>query len=71
MALFLLKSLGDGSQVGAGTLIIFDLPAHCVAVGVPARVIGKFVDITSQPSINMDQTMDDRKNIMTFESEGI
>lgn len=25
--------IGDGSQVGAGTLVISDLPAHCVAVG--------------------------------------
>lgn len=26
-------NVGDGSQVGAGTLVISDLPAHCVAVG--------------------------------------
>lgn len=25
--------IGEGSQVGAGTLVISDLPAHCVAVG--------------------------------------
>ena len=25
--------VGDGCQVGAGTLVISDLPAHCVAVG--------------------------------------
>jgi serine O-acetyltransferase len=25
--------IGEGSQVGAGTLVINDLPAHCVAVG--------------------------------------
>ena len=25
--------IGDGSQVGAGTLVISDLPAHVVAVG--------------------------------------
>lgn len=60
--------IGEGSQVGAGTLVISDLPPHCVAVGVPARIIGSFVDITEQPSTTMNQIMDD---IATFESEGI
>jgi serine O-acetyltransferase len=63
--------IGDGSQVGAGTLVISDLPAHCVAVGVPARIIGSFVDVTAQPSIGMNQLMDDKNSIVTFESEGI
>jgi serine O-acetyltransferase len=64
-------TIGDGSQVGAGTLVISDLPAHCVAVGVPARIIGSFIDVTEQPSIGMNQLMDDRDSIVTFESEGI
>ena len=63
--------IGDASQVGAGTLVISDLPSHCVAVGVPARIIGSFVDVTEQPSIGMNQVVDDRKNIVTFESDGI
>lgn len=64
-------SIGDGSQVGAGTLVISDLPAHCVAVGVPARIIGSFIDVTEQPSIGMNQIMEDRDNIITFFSDGI
>jgi len=64
-------TIGDGSQVGAGTLVISDLPAHCVAVGVPARIIGSFIDVTEQPSIEMNQIMDDNSHIVTFESEGI
>ena len=64
-------SIGDGSQVGAGTLVISDLPPHCVAVGVPARIIGSFVDVTQQPSTSMDQMMDDKNIIFTFESDGI
>lgn len=63
--------IGEGSQVGAGTLVISDLPAHCVAVGVPARIIGSFIDVTEQPSIEMNQIMDDNSHIVTFESEGI
>lgn len=37
--------IGDGCQVGAGTLVIEDLPERSVAIGVPAKIIGKFVDV--------------------------
>jgi acetyltransferase-like isoleucine patch superfamily enzyme len=32
--------IGDGAVVGAGAVVTKDLPAQCIAVGVPARVIG-------------------------------
>lgn len=64
-------SIGEGTQIGASSLVISDLPSHCVAVGVPARIIGSFVDITEQPSIGMNQLMDDSSSIITFESDGI
>jgi serine O-acetyltransferase len=66
--------IGDGCQVGAGTLVISDLPAHSVAVGVPAKIIGSFVDVTEQPSIGMNQltgTRDFDEQIITFASGGI
>jgi serine O-acetyltransferase len=66
--------IGDGCQVGAGTLVISDLPAHSVAVGVPAKIIGSFVDVTEQPSIGMNQltgTRDFDEHIITFASGGI
>ena len=66
--------IGDGCQVGAGTLVISDLPAHSVAVGVPAKIIGSFVDVTEQPSIGMNQmtgTSDFDEHIVTFETGGI
>jgi acetyltransferase-like isoleucine patch superfamily enzyme len=31
--------VGEGSVVGANAVVTKDLPSHCVAVGVPARVI--------------------------------
>jgi serine O-acetyltransferase len=49
---------------------ITDLPAHSVAVGVPARIIGSFVDVTEQPSLSMNQLMDDSITTV-FESDGI
>ena len=58
--------IGDGCQVGAGGLVITDLPPHSVAVGVPVKIIGSFVDVTEQPSIEMNQMMN-----QTFLSDGI
>eukprot|EP00563_Minutocellus_polymorphus_P004836 CAMPEP_0181042658 /NCGR_PEP_ID=MMETSP1070-20121207/12274_1 /TAXON_ID=265543 /ORGANISM="Minutocellus polymorphus, Strain NH13" /LENGTH=653 /DNA_ID=CAMNT_0023120899 /DNA_START=119 /DNA_END=2080 /DNA_ORIENTATION=+ len=66
--------IGDGCQVGAGTLVIEDLPDHSVAVGVPARVIGTFVDVATQPAREMCQLGSKESDEMiqlTFESEGI
>ena len=47
-------NVNDGCQVGAGTLVIDDLPPHSVAVGVPAKVIGTYKD-ADNPSQTMDQ----------------
>ena len=58
--------IGDGCQVGAGGLVITDLPPHSVAVGVPVKIIGSFVDVTEQPSVEMNQMMN-----QTFLSDGI
>lgn len=65
--------VGDGCQVGAGTLVIGDLPPHSVAVGVPAKIIGSFADVASQPSIGMNQlgSKEADANIVTFETDGI
>lgn len=64
-------NIGDGCQIGAGTLVISDLPAHTVAVGVPAKIIGSFVDVTEQPSNVMNQMMDSGFTANPFQSEGI
>mmetsp|Transcript_22180 Transcript_22180/g.33778 ORF Transcript_22180/g.33778 Transcript_22180/m.33778 type:complete len:520 (+) Transcript_22180:307-1866(+) len=47
--------VGKGCQVGAGTLVIDDLPDHSVAVGVPAKIIGTYKEQESQPSRTMNQ----------------
>ncbi len=48
--------VGCGSKVGAGSVVVSDLPAHCVAVGVPAKVIKR--DVGKEPAKDMDQCAD-------------
>ncbi|MFO1350078.1 MAG: serine O-acetyltransferase [Gammaproteobacteria bacterium] len=32
--------IGEGSRVGAGSVVLADVPPHCTVVGVPAKVVG-------------------------------
>lgn len=47
--------VGDGAKVGAGSVVVQDIPAHSVAVGVPARVVRyekKMEPVEDQDSIS-------------------
>jgi len=35
-------TIGDNAVIGAGSVVTHDIPANCVAGGVPARVIRTF-----------------------------
>jgi len=32
-------SIGDGARIGANAVVVDDIPPHCTAVGLPARVV--------------------------------
>lgn len=32
-------TIGDGARVGANAVVVHDVPSHCTAVGIPARVV--------------------------------
>jgi serine O-acetyltransferase len=64
-------TIGEGCQIGAGGLVITDLPPHVVAVGVPVKIIGSFVDVTEQPSIEMNQMIIGGVEMDSFLSDGI
>jgi serine O-acetyltransferase len=46
--------IGEGSQIGAGSVVLDDVPAHVTAAGVPARVVGR--PLAAQPALEMDQS---------------
>ncbi|GFH17898.1 SATase_N domain-containing protein [Haematococcus lacustris] len=49
-------TVGAGSKVGAGSVVVTSLPAHCVAVGVPATIVKH--NINKEPVREMDQCTD-------------
>ncbi len=49
--------IGEGAKVGAGSLVLKDVPPHTSVAGVPARVIGKTSDLS--PALGMCQKFDD------------
>jgi len=49
--------IGDGAKIGSGSVVLTDIPPHCTATGVPAKVVGK--PCVAQPALEMDQHLDD------------
>lgn len=48
--------VGEGSKVGAGSVVLHEVPPHCTVVGVPARVVG--TPRAQQPALDMDQEIE-------------
>jgi serine O-acetyltransferase len=47
--------VGEGAKIGAGSVVLSDVPAHRTAVGVPARIIGGVE--TDQPALEMNHRL--------------
>lgn len=48
--------VGDCSKVGAGSVVLHEVPPHCTVVGVPARVVG--TPRAAHPALVMDQEIE-------------
>lgn len=49
--------VGEGAKIGAGSVVLSDVPPHRTAVGVPAKVVG--LPATFYPSLEMDHMIAD------------
>lgn len=49
-------NIGDDVIIGAGSVVTKDIPSGCIAVGNPARVIGKTIDYIEKHKMQMKNT---------------
>lgn len=48
--------IGEGAKIGAGSVVLNDVPAHCTVAGVPAKPVG--FPSHALPALEMDQDID-------------
>ena len=49
--------IGEGAKVGAGSVVLKDVPPHSTVAGVPAEVIGR--PVAETPALKMDHRLGD------------
>lgn len=50
-------TIGEGAKIGAGSVVLQNVPPHCTAAGVPAKIICKHKD-EDLPALNMDHALE-------------
>jgi len=48
--------IGEGAKIGAGSVVLEDVPAHCTVAGVPAKRVG--IPAHALPALEMDQSIE-------------
>jgi len=48
--------IGEGAKIGAGSVVVKEVPPHSTVTGVPARMLGKC--LSPAPALDMDQVLE-------------
>lgn len=51
-------TVGKGSKIGAGAVVLSEVPPHCTVVGVPGRIV-RCNNVRVEETIDMDQRLPD------------
>jgi serine O-acetyltransferase len=51
--------IGAGAKIGAGSVVLSDVPPHCTAAGVPARIVGRPQE--AEPALTMNHRLPDNQ----------
>lgn len=54
-------TIGEGAKVGAGSVVLIDVPPHSTAAGVPAQIVGRARH--ARPSEAMDHCLDSMEGV--------
>ena len=66
-------NIGDGARIGAGAVVLRDVPPHATAVGVPAKVVafrqpdGTMRRVESMPDPELDMIKELRRRLLDLE----
>ena len=56
-------AIGEGSKIGAGSVVLEPVPPHSTVAGVPARIVGH--PKTRRPALSMDQSIDSEEQVFS------
>ncbi len=60
--------IGEGAKIGAGSVVLDDVPAHCTVAGVPARPVGR--PAHTLPALEMDQSIASARVLLRRDGSG-